>query len=116
LPQIIHATIQCYSRAMARRRVAAPRLSQQPGAVAASADSADRTRGIRPTTNPADRTRGIRPTTNPADRTRGIRSTTNPTCRSWGISSANPANRARGIRSSSTCHDITSSQKMVSEW
>jgi len=60
------------------------RLSQQPGAVAAS-------------TNPANRARGIRSATNPADRARGIRAATYSTDRTRGISNANPANRARGI-------------------
>jgi len=81
---------------------AALRLSQQPGFVTASADPTDRARGIRSTTDPTNGARGIWSTTDPADRTRGI-------------SSANPTNGARGIRASSTKHDITSSQKMVSE-
>ena len=83
------------------RRVAALRLSKQPGFVAAPAHSADRARGIRTAADPANRARGIRSTTNPADRARGI-------------TSANPANRAGGIRASSTWHDITSSQNMLS--
>jgi hypothetical protein len=90
-------------------------LSQQPDPVAASANSAHGSRGIGSTANSADRARGIRSTSDPADRAGGIRSTTNPADRSGGISSANPADRARGIRSSSTCHDITSSQNMVSD-
>ena len=87
--------------AITRQRVVALQLSQQPGFVAASADPTDRARGIRPAANPANRARGIRSTTNPANRARGI-------------TSANPANRAGGIRASSTWHDITSSQNMLS--
>jgi hypothetical protein len=62
-------------------------LSQQPRAVAASADSANGARGIWSTANPANRARGIWPT-------------------------ANPANGSRGIRSS-TWHETTSSQKVT---
>jgi len=91
------------------------RLSQQPDAVAASANPANRAGGIRSTSDSADRSRGVRSTANPTNRSRGIRSTSNPADRSRGISSANPANRSRGIRSSSRYHDTASSLNMVSD-
>jgi hypothetical protein len=69
------------------------RLAQQPDAVAASANPADRAGGIRSTAHPADRAGGIRPAADPTDRSRGIPRT-------------NAANRSGGIRSSS--HDASS--------
>jgi hypothetical protein len=83
------------------------RLAQQPDAVAASANPADRAGGIRSTANPADRSRGVRSTTHPAGGAGGIRPAADPTDRSRGIPRTNAANRSGGIWSSS--HDASSS-------
>ena len=84
---------------LSHRQVVLPRLSQQPNAVAASANSAYGSRGIRSPANPADRSRGIRSPAYPANGSRGIRSP------------AYPANWAGGIRSYSSWHITTSLKK-----
>jgi hypothetical protein len=73
------------SSLLSRDAVADSQLSQKSWAVAASANSTYRSRGIGSPTNPANGSWWIRSPTNPANGSRGIRSPTNPTDRSWGI-------------------------------
>ena len=81
------------------------RLAQQPDAIAASADTADRSRGIRSTAYSAYWAGRVRPAAHAADRAGWIGSTAYAADWSRRVTGANAANRSGWIGSSSTWHN-----------
>ena len=97
---------------LSHRQVVLPRLSQQPNAVAASANSAYGSREIRSPANPADRSRGVRPASNSANWTGGIGPTANSANGAWRIGSpANSTDWPWRIRSYSSSHKSLLSER-----